>query len=52
MFQAADGELATLKKTLGEKDELIGKLKQLALKSKKELQDTKAKVCRLLTVYH
>ena len=27
-----------------EKDALIGKLKQLALKSKKELQETKSKV--------
>lgn len=43
--QVSDGETAALRKTIGEKDELISKLKQLALKSKKELQDTKNKVC-------
>ena len=42
--KCSDLEVAQLKKTLTEKDELVSKLKQLALKSKKELQETKSKV--------
>ncbi|XP_025079782.1 LOW QUALITY PROTEIN: GRIP and coiled-coil domain-containing protein 2-like [Pomacea canaliculata] len=40
----ATRELQQLKKAVTEKDEMIGKLKQLALKSKKELQEVKAKL--------
>lgn len=43
-MQDATRELEQLKKAVTEKDEMIGKLKQLALKSKKELQEVKAKV--------
>lgn len=45
-------QIEILRKTVSEKDEMISKLKQLALKSKKEIQELKSKVSKLIHFIH